>query len=206
MSAGCSGRMNVEPLDKRVIGERIKALRKTMGLRQWQMAEKLGATQPAVHKYENGILPEVRRLLELARIGGTSIEWILTGRHWENGSSRMERLSPEVYDLAHQFATFTVEERKILADALEIINAAVARLRDAAVLEPRDMSDVELARALKSFEKTGREAIHAALAVYDAVVTTVTRGKVRELQRFGHGDLPATDGPLRLPPLHKNAG
>src|SRR5215813_13514873 len=83
---------NVQPLDKAVIGERIKSLRKSKGLRQWQMAELLGATQPAVHKYENGILPEVKRLLELARIGQTSIEWILTGRHWENGSVDMERL------------------------------------------------------------------------------------------------------------------
>jgi transcriptional regulator with XRE-family HTH domain len=195
----------VEPLDKRVIGERIKALRKARGLRQWQMAEKLGATQPAVHKYENGILPEVRRLLELARIGNTSIEWILTGRHWENGSPRMERLRPEVYELAYQFAAFTAEERKILADALELINAAVAGLRNAALQEPRDMSDLELAHALKTFEGNGREAVLAALAVYDAVVTTLSSGKVRELHRFGQGE-PVTDGPVGLPALHKNAG
>lgn len=196
----------MELLDKKVIGERIKALRKIKGLRQWQMAEKLGATQPAVHKYENGILPEVKRLLELARIGGTSIEWILTGRHWENGSRDMERLTPEVYELAHQFAAFTAEERKVLADTLEIINAAVARLRDATLLEAREMSDLELARAFKAFEKHGREAIHAALAVYDAVVTTLAAGKVRELQRFGHVDPLSTDAPVRIPSLHKNAG
>lgn len=196
----------MEPLDKSVIGDRIKSLRKSKGLRQWQMAEKLGATQPAVHKYENGILPEVKRLLELARIGGTSIEWILTGRHWENGSPAMERLRPEVYELAHQFAALSADERKILADALEIINAAVAGLRDATLNEPREMADLELARALKAFEKNGREAVHAALAVYDAVVTTLADGKVRELQRFGQPDLPIPDEAERMPSLHKNAG
>jgi hypothetical protein len=159
-----------------------------------------------VHKYENGILPEVRRLLELARIGDTSIEWILTGRHWENGSPLMERLKPEVYELAYQFAAFTAEERKILGDALEIINAAVAGLRNATLQEPREMSDLELARALKAFEKSGREAVLAALAVYDAVVTTLSSGKVRELHRFGQGEPAVTDGPVRLPTLHKNAG
>src|SRR5437667_12634131 len=82
----------MEPLDKAAIGQRIKSLRKSRGLRQWQMAQFLGATQPAIHKYENGILPEVKRLVELARIGSTSVEWILTGTHWENGSPEMQRM------------------------------------------------------------------------------------------------------------------
>src|SRR2546428_6902062 len=178
---------NVEPLDKGVIGERIKYLRKSKSLRQWQMAEMLGATQPAVHKYENGILPEVKRLLELARIGHTSIEWILTGRHWENGATEMERLKPEVYELAQQFSSFTPDERKILADALEVINGAVAAVRDAGKREPREMGDIEVGQALTSFEKHGRESLMAALSVYDAVVTTLANSKVRDLHRFGQG-------------------
>ncbi|TFH66693.1 MAG: XRE family transcriptional regulator, partial [Gemmatimonadales bacterium] len=76
----------MEPLNKKEIGKRIKRLRKEKDLKQWQMADILGATQPAIHKYENGILPEVKRLLELARVGNTTVEWILTGQHWENGS------------------------------------------------------------------------------------------------------------------------
>src|SRR2546425_10925361 len=102
------------------------------------MAEMLGATQPAVHKYENGILPEVKRLLELARIGHTSIEWILTGRHWENGSTEREGLRPEVYELAQQFNAFTPDERKILADALEGVNSAVAPQGGAGNRDPAD--------------------------------------------------------------------
>jgi transcriptional regulator with XRE-family HTH domain len=198
----------VEPLDKVVIGERIKSLRKSRGLRQWQMAELLGATQPAVHKYENGILPEVKRLLELARIGHTSIEWILTGRHWENGATEMQRLKPDVYELAHQFSAFTPEERRILADALEVINGAVAAVREASKHEPRDLTDVEVGRSLKSFEKHSRESLVAALSVYDAVVTTLSNSKVRDLRSFGQGagDVLPTDRPLRMPVLQKNAG
>ena len=198
----------MEPLDKVVIGVRIKSLRKSKGLRQWQMAELLGATQPAVHKYENGILPEVKRLLELARIGHTSIEWILTGRHWENGSGDMERLKPEVYELSHQFHSFTPEERKILADALEIINGAAGAVREATKREPRELSDIEIGRAMKSFEKHGREALVAALSVYDAVVTTLANSKVRDLHRFGQAggiEVPG-DRSVRMPSLQKNAG
>jgi len=198
----------VEPLDKVVIGERIKSLRKSKALRQWQMAELLGATQPAVHKYENGILPEVKRLLELARIGHTSIEWILTGRHWENGATEMERLKSDVYELAYQFNAFTPEERRILADALEVINGAVAAVRDSSKREPRELGELEIGRALKSFEKHSRESLMAALSVYDAVVTTLASSKVRDLRSFGQGggeDVPA-DRPLRMPVLQKNAG
>ncbi len=196
------------PLDKKVIGERIKLLRKTKGLRQWQMAEKLSATQPAIHKYENGILPEVKRLLELARIGNTSVEWILTGRHWDNGSTEMARLDRSIYELATQLNALTAEDRKILSDALEIISSAVASIRDRAAAEPRELGDLELARAIKSFESRTRELLTAALAVYDAVVTTLSNSKVRELHAFGQDtdDVVRPGRPSRIPPLHKNAG
>jgi transcriptional regulator with XRE-family HTH domain len=198
----------VEPLNKSVIGERIKALRKTKGLRQWQMAELLGATQPAVHKYENGILPEVKRLLELARIGNTSVEWILTGRHWENGSIEMDRLDAETYELAYQLRSLSAEDRRILCSALEVINGAVAALRRQTGAEARDLSDVELGSALKAFERHVRQPLIAALAVYDAVVTTLADSKVQELHRFAQsaGDGAAAERPVGVPQLQKNAG
>lgn len=198
----------MERLDKAVIGQRIKSLRKARGLRQWQMAELLGATQPAVHKYENGILPEVRRLLELARIGNTSVEWILTGRHSENGSQSMDRLPAEIYDLADQLSGFGPEDRKVLTDALEIIASARTAVRQATRQEPRDLGDAEVGRALRAFESHAREALTAALAVYDAVVTTLADGKVRDLHRFGQtasADT-ATDQAVGIPDLQKNAG
>src|SRR5215510_10800009 len=107
---GWSDRM--DPLNKKEIGKRIKRLRKEKGLKQWQMADLLGATQPAVHKYENGILPEVKRLLELARIGNTSMEWILTGRHWEQGSEERERIPEEIFRLAERIHQFTKTQRQ----------------------------------------------------------------------------------------------
>ncbi len=197
----------MERLDKTVIGQRIKQLRKGKGLRQWQMAELLGATQPAVHKYENGILPEVKRLLTLARIGNTSVEWILTGRHSENGSRDIDRLAPEIYELAYQLHAFSAEDRKILADALEIIGEAVRSLREASRREPRELTDVEVAGVMRSFESHAREALIAALAIYDSVVTTLSNSKVRDLHRFaGSGPESAVEGPVSIPDLHKNAG
>ncbi len=197
----------MEPLDKTVIGERIKRLRKARGLRQWQMAEALGATQPAVHKYENGILPEVKRLLELARIGGTSVEWILTGHHWENGATHMERLHPEVYDLAYHLKEFSADERRLLADALDVISGAAEVLRRETSGEIHDLSDEQLAAALKGFEKNTREVLVTALAVHDAVITTLAGGKVRDLHGFGRAAADsAQEGPVQIPVLQKSAG
>ena len=200
----------MEQLDKAAIGQRIKLLRKTRGLRQWQMAELLGATQPAVHKYENGILPEVKRLLELARIGNTSIEWILTGRHWENGSPHMDRMQGEVFDLAQQLHTFSPQERRALTSALEIVQAASQHLRTVSGKDVRELGDAEIGRLARSFEAHVLEPLVAALSVYDAVVTTLAQARVRELHGFSQGDAetrgPAEDVTLSGPALQKNAG
>src|SRR6185295_6180637 len=75
-------RDGMDDLDKVALGERVRRIRIEAGLRQWELARRLGTTQSAVHKYEHGVVPEPRRLIELARIGATSVEWILTGKHW----------------------------------------------------------------------------------------------------------------------------
>src|SRR2546425_938724 len=98
--------------------------------------------------------------------------------------------------------------RKSKADALELINGAVAAVREATKREPRELGEVDIARALKSFERHSRESLMAALSVYDAVVTTLANSKVRDMHRFG---LPGADEipverPVRMPALQKNAG
>jgi transcriptional regulator with XRE-family HTH domain len=200
----------VETLDKVAIGQRIKHLRKSRSLRQWQMAQLLGATQPAVHKYENGILPEVRRLLELARIGNTSVEWILTGRHWENGSTEMDRMRAEVFDLARQIHAFSPEERRAVGAALEVLHAASRHLREGAVDEVSELTDNELGRRIRAFEGHVLEPLMAALAVYDAVVTTLAQSRVQELHGFTHSGTETIektpDRAVSVPALQKNAG
>ncbi len=199
----------MEPLDKAAIGERIKRLRKSRGLRQWQMAQLLGATQPAVHKYENGIMPEVKRLLEIARIGNTSIEWILTGRHWDNGSPDMDRMDSEVCDLAQQLQTFSPEERRAIGSALEVLHSTGRELREAVGRDPRDLSDADLGRQLRALEAHVLGPLMAALGVYDAVVTTLARSRVRELHGFSQTETKSRrtdETKMSGPVLQKSAG
>jgi transcriptional regulator with XRE-family HTH domain len=191
--APAPGAISMDSLNKKEIGKRIKRLRKEKDLKQWQMADILGATQPAIHKYENGILPEVKRLLELARIGNTTIEWILTGRHWENGSEARERISREVYCLAERIHRFTGEQRRILAAALDLLENATRRMRE--TLE-RDLPDADLqalARSLREFDAVTRKAIVAALGVHEAVLESLVETQVRELESLSNPPSPTGD-------------
>jgi transcriptional regulator with XRE-family HTH domain len=172
----------MDPLNKKEIGKRIKRLRKEKGLKQWQMADLLGATQPAIHKYENGILPEVKRLLELARIGNTTVEWILTGRHWEQGSEDRERIPREIFQLAERFQRFSREQRQTLVSALEMLESATAKVRERSARNISEADVQEVARALKEFDTLTRKAIVAALGVHESVVRSLAEGKIREFE------------------------
>lgn len=131
----------MDQLDKIAIGRRIRQIRVDAGLRQWELAAILGTTQSAVHKYEQGVVPEPRRLIGLARVGGTTIEWILTGVHWENGSTEQRRLSPDLLETARLL-------RETVADGDNAVDEAVRLLREAAVAL-RDGTAAETATLLE---------------------------------------------------------
>jgi len=161
-------RSPVDDNEKREIGARIKRLRKDAGLRQWQLAELIGATQPAIHMYERGVLPEPKRLLELAKIGNTTVEWVLTGRHWENGSPEMPRVTREIYDLAFKFREYSEEDREALGSALEVINTAVQAIQKAEKEDFEKLSIEEIAQRIKDFSRETRRALSAALEIHYA--------------------------------------
>jgi transcriptional regulator with XRE-family HTH domain len=191
-----AGKQETRDINKKEIGARIKKLRKEAGLRQWQLAEMIGATQPAIHMYERGVLPEPRRLLELARIGNTTVEWILTGRHWENGSEEMHRVSEEVYRLAFQLKEYGAEEREILESAVRTLSQAaeaVQKGRNA----PEKMSVEELGRCLRDTLAGSLPALSSALAVHAAVqkaLSTEMSARFRRVQAAAGADSADTEG------------
>ena len=63
------------------IGERISELRKERKLSQGQLAETLGITRQAVSKWENDLaVPDALKMIQLADILDTDIEYLSTGR------------------------------------------------------------------------------------------------------------------------------
>lgn len=63
------------------IGERIISLRKEQKLSQGQLADAMGVSRQAVSKWENGLAtPEPLKMVQLAQILDTDIEYLSTGR------------------------------------------------------------------------------------------------------------------------------
>ena len=63
------------------IGERISELRKERNVSQGQLADSLGITRQAVSKWENDLaVPDALKMIQLADILYTDIEYLSTGR------------------------------------------------------------------------------------------------------------------------------
>lgn len=141
-------------IDKRALGRRIREVRREAGLRQWELAGLLGTTQSAIHKYEHGVVPEPRRLLEIARVGRTSIEWLLTGRHGEEGGTIRERPSDASLRTAEEIRLLASEDR-------ERVERAVRLLRDASRTLGADLAE-PLSDTLRVLEAARK--LHRAVA------------------------------------------
>ncbi len=59
---------------------RINLIRLQNELNQQQLARHLGISQPAVSKYLKNRIPPAEILFKLARLGATTVEWLLTGK------------------------------------------------------------------------------------------------------------------------------
>ena len=167
----------MDEIDKIAMGQRIKQIRQQAQMRQWEMARRLGTTQSAVHKYEHGVVPEPRRLLELARIGRTSLEWLLTGRHWENGSTDRHRLSPELLGTACLLREIGDEERAAVDEALAVVRQALQALQEI------DAPDAQGFTALKDHGHTTLQILEAACRIQRAVLHQVLETTGERLSR-----------------------
>lgn len=171
----------MQELDKAAMGKRIKQIRLTAGMKQWELAKLLGTTQSAVHKYEHGVVPEPRRLVALARIGSTSVEWVLTGEHWENGSEVQERLTPDLLEIACLFREISADGRERVDEALRIIQQAVAALREQEGGE-RSEETGAMASALRDHAGGTLRILESAWRVQRAVLRQVAREAEKRLE------------------------
>lgn len=98
---------------------RIKEIRGF--LTQKEFAKKIGVTQGAVQKYENGInYPGFAVLEKIAEVGGVAVEWLLRGE--DPRPQELQDCPPEAYS-----ATLTEVETALLTDVItgveEVIKA-----------------------------------------------------------------------------------
>ena len=134
---------------------------------------------------------------ELARIGGTSIEWVLTGSHWENGSDEQERVSPDLLSTACILREVSADGRATVNEALRIVRDAVRALEE---------ERVRHAEGAASFRDHSSETLHlleAASRIQQAVLRRVTQEADRRLGRtaiFASRSEPDDRGDREEPP------
>lgn len=170
-------------LDKKAMGRRIRQIRLSAKMRQWELARLLGTTQSAIHKYENGVVPEPRRLVEVARIGNTSVEWVLTGHHWENGSEEQLRITPELLETANLLREVEGAERNRLSEALRIMREAARAVQEE--MGDEDSKTAELTARLTSHSYQTVKLLEAACRIQEAVLSHVTEAAERRLRTAG---------------------
>lgn len=77
------------------LGQRIKRRREELLLDQVALAKRVGFSQPALSKLEDGKSERTRFLAELAKALNTSVEWLLTGKGEPSGQASQEPASNE---------------------------------------------------------------------------------------------------------------
>ena len=89
-----------------VISNRITKIMFDLRINQDQLAKILNITQPAVSKYLKGRVPPPNVLLQLSKLSGMSIEWILTG------TTETKQKSNIIFEESEQYHTSkTIEEK-----------------------------------------------------------------------------------------------
>lgn len=61
------------------VGQRIKQIMERAGITQKGLADYLNISQPAISLYLQGRVPPADVLWRIAKLGNTTVEWILTG-------------------------------------------------------------------------------------------------------------------------------
>jgi transcriptional regulator with XRE-family HTH domain len=107
------------------IGERLRGLRKTAGMTQMGLADKVGVSYQQIQKYEKGTSKlSVPRLMQLADIFGIPFTAIIEDGPKSTGNVVASNFSQEEIDLVLQF-------RRVSSGILRasIINLVIASVR-----------------------------------------------------------------------------
>ncbi len=113
--------------NKQVSG-RIREIMTQARLNQQALADLLGISQPAVSQYLQGRIPPPEALLSIARLGNTTIEWILTGKKSDDAPHAIAEPRPG-YGATSAFAALWEQlPGEIQRDLLSLMRKIVDRL------------------------------------------------------------------------------
>lgn len=104
------------------IGDRIKEARLRKRMRQWQLAEAVGVSQPSVRKWESGGAPDRTRIPAIARVLEVDKIWLEFG---EGNANVKDALTTTVYCIGKVQAGEWVEAVENPRDEWETLYAPV---------------------------------------------------------------------------------
>ncbi|MGH1364507.1 MAG: helix-turn-helix domain-containing protein [Calditrichia bacterium] len=107
-------------IDKMEVGGRIKRIMKQAQMNQVDLAAYLGISQPAVSQYLQGRIAPAEVLLNIARLGNTTTEWILTGNPATSSPSRVKEAQAD-YQAHPLFLAWSRLPSAIQRDLLALI-------------------------------------------------------------------------------------
>jgi len=118
-----------ELLHIKEIAARISFIRRQNNLTQEQLALELGISQPAVSKYLSERIPPADVLFNLAKLGKTTIEWILSGekRYFYENSPPSVKDNEVAYSadidiiLARKMAQLPLDAKKIISEMIDLL-------------------------------------------------------------------------------------
>jgi transcriptional regulator with XRE-family HTH domain len=115
------------------VGTRIGQVRRRLGLKRYEFAERLGITKASAGNYERGQMPRADVLDRIARIGDISVEWLLHGPGDRVGSRRrMETsssLARKLRQLSPRYVTRYAARARLLEQRMqEALNEYANRL------------------------------------------------------------------------------
>ena len=114
--------------------ERLRALRQERNLSQQKLADIIGVTQQAVHKYEYGLAqPEFNTLIQLSKLFHVSVDYLIENPEFDRTYSYRAKnsddrntiievdISPSEYHYLSLFKQLTPETQHSLEHIMEVI-------------------------------------------------------------------------------------
>ena len=106
---------------RKALGKRVKQLRKEKGLTQKALANQVGSSPAQLNKYESGLnTPPLDRLLLLAEVLGTSVDYLISGHQSDDLPIHNSRLIQRLQSIEG----FAPEEREVV---IKVLDAMIAK-------------------------------------------------------------------------------
>ena len=106
-------------------GERIKQARKSAGLTQTELADKIGVKYSAIHKYESGIVVNLKRetIDAIAKALNVKPSWLLCiDEEKKPTESFSAGLSDQEIDLINKFRTLTQMSKENVSQTVSLLS------------------------------------------------------------------------------------